>query len=123
MDNLTYNVKPGKPVIVFNKPSAVIKFVRSFGESMAIEHGSSLIAGDAHIDADTLSQWALKQQIDGPLKIYFREHGTFTNFAQQTQHLIEFWEKELLGVLNIEVVKVDKKTQYNVYYEKYIKQI
>ena len=116
-----------KFAIVYTKQSDVIKFVRSFGEAMAVEHNCSLIAHDANVDADTLKEGVLNHASKETLKIYFREHGTFNNFNSHNGNpgsLIDFWEREIIGVLNIEVsykMSHGKPQHYSIYYEKYEK--
>jgi len=113
--------------IVYTKQSDVIKFVRTFGEALAVEHNSSLIAHDANVDADSLKEGVLNHASKETLKIYFREHGTFNNFSSYNGNpktLIEFWEHEIIGVLNIEVsykMPHGKTQHYSIYYEKYEK--
>lgn len=111
--------------IVYTKQSDVIKFVRLFGEAMAVEHNCSLIAHDANVEADTLKGGVLNHASKETLKIYFREHGTFNNFSSyggNPKSLIEFWEQQLIGVLNIDVsykMPHGKGQHYSIYYEKY----
>lgn len=108
-----------KSPLVYTKQSDVIKFVRTFGEALAVEHNSSLISYDANIDADTLKKFdVLENSVGKTLKIYFRKHGTFTNINNDPSYNIEFWSarNEIVGILNIEIESINR---YNIYYEKY----
>lgn len=97
----------------------VTNFVNSFGTSMSLILGSSFVCSDVAIDVDTLKRLKLLETSVGKtLKIYFRKHGTFTNFTSNPEHDIDFWSEknEIVGILNIEV---ESTNTYNIYYEKY----
>ena len=103
--------------IVLMKVKDVANFVRSFGESMALVHGSSLIASDAEIDATSLQEDKLL--LTGyPLRtlyIYFRKHGTFTNFYKDPSSDFEFWKNQAIGILKIEPQSKSPKQKRNTY--------
>lgn len=103
--------------IVLTKVKDVANFVRSFGESMALVHGSSLIASDAEIDATSLQED--KALLSGyPLRtlcIYFRKNGTFTNFYKDPSSDFEYWKNEAIGILKIEPQSKSPKQKRNTY--------
>ena len=108
--------------IVLTKVKDVANFVRSFGESMALVHGSSLIASDTEIDATSLQEDKLL--LTGctlrTLCIYFRKHGTFTNFYKDPSSDFEFWKNQAIGILKIEPQlksSKQKRNTYTIYWE------
>jgi len=105
--------------IILTDKNEVINLVSEFGRSMFLIYGSSLISNDADVDADTLKRFnVLENSVGRTLKIYFRKHGTFTNFNNDPSHNIEFWSErnEIIGILCIEV---QSENTYMIYYEKY----
>lgn len=109
--------------IVLTKVKDVANFVRSFGESMALLHGSSLIASDAEIDATSLQEDKMLLTGGYPLRtlcIYFRKHGTFTNFYKDPSSDFEFWKNQAIGILKIEhqlKSSKQKRNTYTIYWE------
>ena len=102
--------------IVLTKVKDVVNFVRSFGESMALVHGSSLIASDAEIDATSLQEdKLLLSGYPRTLCIYFRKNGTFTNFYKDPNSDIEFWKNEAIGILKIEPQQKSPNQRRNTY--------
>ena len=109
--------------IVLTKVKDVANFVRSFGESMALVYGSSLIASDAKIDATSLQEDKMLLTGGYPLRtlcIYFREDGTFTNFYKDPSSDFEFWKNQAIGILKIEPQlksPKQKRNTYTIYWE------
>ena len=103
--------------IVLTKVKDVSNFVRSFGESMALVHGSSLIASDAEIDATSLQEdkALLSVYPFRTLCIYFRKNGTFTNFYKDPSSDFEYWKNEAIGILKIEPQSKSPKQKRNTY--------
>lgn len=86
----------------FNSFAQLKKFIANFGEIMSIEHESRLIASDTKIDINVMKEWFAtlkKHKASFPLNIYYREHGTFTDWNRcvEVKNDIEYWGYQSLG--------------------------
>ena len=86
----------------FNSFAQVKKFIKNFGEMMSIKHGSRLIDSDTEIDINMITNWyssIKKCKVSFPLNIYYREHGTFTDWDRMytIENDIKYWGYQSLG--------------------------
>lgn len=98
----------------FTSLAQLKKFVINFGEMMSIEHESRFIASDTLIDIDIIIEWAKclkKYKAAFPLNIYYREHGTFTDWNRcvEVKNDIEYWSKQSLGKMILNYDSTTKK--------------
>ena len=104
----------------FNSFAQVKKFIKNFGEMMSIEHGSRLIASDTEIDINMITKWystIKKSKVSFPFSIYYREHGTFTDWDRMCtiENDIEYWSYQSLGkmILTYDTIAKTFKAEFS----------